>query len=521
VLPDVLREAWERAGAEVPWKLAVNSWLGLLGAPKRMSYQVETVQRSDDLSLRGAVQRRPVRFGEGPDEVVLDFVQGVELKTWGSTRPVHQIVLDMEHCFVADALALARGLPGTLRLNMILVDGLWLQCTKLQRRALEQRVKECVHPDGERKFAVKQRGAFPVVGDLPLPVSEDPVPVVPEVRWRTYVERRVSAEALMVQLVARKGRSAACLGLGGTGKSVIIRKLQGLLRESVTLAPTNVQARNVGGMTVHRFLHKYVSYRGVIIVDEVGQLPLPLWAALSKYLHTGARFVLCGDFRSQFPPAYDGWRTRVGVPPVGEQTLLFWRMAGGNLVRAVKNRRFDPEHYRNYKRYLRGDFNRALAHARARYPCGGEPDWHLVVSHALRRRLNASLNAAAARRYREGGREPLHLGETYDGQRMWLFPGVRLIGAACAGGVLNGLLYEVLSAGRDLRLRTLDDGEELTLPLEAARHLRLAYALCVYTTQSLTLPGTVRLHSEERHFGRRHLLVGMSRVKHASLLQVT
>jgi hypothetical protein len=302
---------------------------------------------------------------------------------------------------------------------------------------------------------------------------------------------------------------------------VNIHRLQGLLKESVTLAPTNVQARNVGGMTVHRFLHKYVSYKGVIIVDEVGQLPLPLWAALSKYLHTGARFVLCGDFRSQFPPAYDGWRTRVGVPPVGEESLLFWRMAGGNLVRAVKNRRFDPEHYRNYKRYLRGDFNRALAHARRRYPCGGEPDWHLVVSHALRRRLNASLNAAAARRYREGGREPLHLGETYDGQRMWLFPGVRLIGAACAGGVLNGLLYEVLSAGRDLRLRTLDDGEELTLPLEAARHLRLAYALCVYTTQSLTLPGTVRLHSDERHFGRRHLLVGMSRVRHASLLQVT
>jgi hypothetical protein len=43
----------------------------------------------------------------------------------------------------------------------------------------------------------------------------------------------------------------------------------------------------------------------------------------------------------------------------------------------------------------------------------------------------------------------------------------------------------------------------------------------VYTTQSLTLPGTVRLHSDERHFGRRHLLVGMSRVRHASLLQVT
>jgi hypothetical protein len=252
----------------------------------------------DDFKLRGAVQRRPVRFGEGPDEVVLDFVQGVELKTWGSTRPVHQIVLDMEHCYVADALALVRGLPGTLRLNLILVDGLWLQCTKLQRRALEQRVRECVHLDGDRKFALKQRGAFPVVGDLPLPVSEDPVPALPEVRWRTYVERRWSAEALMVQLVVRKGRSAACLGLGGTGKSVIIRKLQRLLPESVTLAPTNVQARNVGGMTVHRFLHKYVSYRGVIIVDEVGQLPLPLWAALSKYLHCGARFVLCGDFRS-------------------------------------------------------------------------------------------------------------------------------------------------------------------------------------------------------------------------------
>jgi hypothetical protein len=316
----------------------------------------------------------------------------------------------------------------------------------------------------------------------------------------------------MVQLVARKGRSAACLGLGGTGKSVIIRRLHALVPESVVLAPTNVQARNVGGMTVHRFLHRYVSYSGLIIVDEVGQMPLPLWAALSKYLHTGARFVLCGDFRSQFPPAYDGWRTRAGVPPMTERSVLFWRLAGGNLVRAVKNRRFDPEHFANYRRYLREPLETALAHARARYR-GGAPDWHLVVSHALRRRLNGELNRAA--------RQPraLWVGATHDGPGMWLFPGVRLIGAACAGGVVNGLLYEVLEAARDLRLRTID-GEELTLPLEAVRHLRLAYALCVYTCQSLTLPGRVRLYSHERHFGRRHLLVGMSRVRHGDLLEV-
>jgi 5-methylcytosine-specific restriction endonuclease McrA len=521
VLPRLLGQleaVWTRLSGAPEWKHAVNGWLGLLGAPKRLCYEVETVQRSDDATLSGKVQRRAVVYGEGPEEVVLDFVQEVELKSWRSTRPVHQVVLDMEHCFVADALELVRSLPGTVRLNMILVDGLWLQANKLQQRALKDRLGD--------KFSLKKpkdpRGRYHVVGDFALPVSEDPVPEVPAVRWRRWTERRgLTAERAMVQLVVRKGRSAACLGLGGTGKSAIIRRLQSMLPDCVVLAPTNVQARNVGGITVHRFLHRFVSYKGVIIVDEVGQLPLPLWAALLKYVHCGARFVLCGDFKTQFAPAYDGWRTRAGVKPVSQRSVLFWRLAGGNLVKATVNRRFDPEHFQRYKAYRRMPLDLALADARVRYPCVGEPDWHLVVSHALRRRLNRELNAAAARKYYEStGHWALPLGETFDAQRMWLFPGVRLIGAANGKGVINGLLYEVLSAGRDLRLKTLDTEELLTLPLEAVRNLRLAYALCVYTTQSLTLPGTVRLYAYEKHFGRRHLLVGMSRVKHASLLQV-
>ena len=60
--------------------------------------------------------------------------------------------------------------------------------------------------------------------------------------------------------------------------------------------------------TLHACLHKNPAFNGHVIIDEVSQIPLVLWAAVLKWQLSGATFICLGDFRSQFGPAFNRWR---------------------------------------------------------------------------------------------------------------------------------------------------------------------------------------------------------------------
>ena len=64
----------------------------------------------------------------------------------------------------------------------------------------------------------------------------------------------------------------------------------------ITTAYTHVAAQNISvegcpGGTLHHCLHKYPAWYGVVIIDEVSQIPLALWAAIQKWLISGATFI--------------------------------------------------------------------------------------------------------------------------------------------------------------------------------------------------------------------------------------
>ena len=100
---------------------------------------------------------------------------------------------------------------------------------------------------------------------------------------------------------------------------------------------------------------------------------------------------------------------------------------------------------------------------------------------------------------------------------MLIFPGQRLIGCATAGGILNGVLYEVQPVGDRLTLRE-EGHEQVQVPWEqAGKVLRLSHALTVFWAQSRTLHGVVRIcpgpapGQVHRMFRAYHLLVAASR----------
>ena len=79
---------------------------------------------------------------------------------------------------------------------------------------------------------------------------------------------------------------------------------------------THVAAKNIQGCTLHHFAHKHIfngSYKGWLVVDEIGQLTLPLVAALNRMLMNDkaglpVRFILLGDFLGQLLSIQNSWR---------------------------------------------------------------------------------------------------------------------------------------------------------------------------------------------------------------------
>ena len=82
----------------------------------------------------------------------------------------------------------------------------------------------------------------------------------------------------------------------------------------------------------------------------------------------------------------------------------------------------------------------------------------------------------------------------------------------------NGLRYRVEELGESLTLLCVGDkgeprGEPFSLAVaEVAKNLRLAHAMCYYSTQARTIYGPMRL-AQTRHmmFTMTHLIVGLGR----------
>ena len=102
-----------------------------------------------------------------------------------------------------------------------------------------------------------------------------------------------------------------------------------------------------------------------------------------------------------------------------------------------------------------------------------------------------------------------------------LFVGTQLIGCLTIKGIVNGVFYTVTAIGaRRCVLR-----DELTAatwegtPEDLSKCTQLRHAITYSKCQGQSLTGTVALWDlDNRYFTRRHLYVGISRVKHGSLL---
>ena len=160
------------------------------------------------------------------------------------------------------------------------------------------------------------------------------------------------------------------------------------------------------------------------------------------------------------------------------------------------------------------DLSEVVAEAKEKFKFDGPADHNLVISHRKRVSLNAELNEL----HRPSGAirvEPKHKKPGALTQPMWLWPGIRLLGAATEGDrVKNQVRYEVAEVTTDgSHLVRFTCG--LTLPAEKVADLFvLSYAQTYASCQGTEFDGSLRLHdTAHKFFTKRHLFVGLSRAK--------
>ena len=141
----------------------------------------------------------------------------------------------------------------------------------------------------------------------------------------------------------------------------------------------------------------------------------------------------------------------------------------------------------------------------------GPADHNLCMSHRKRVAINAEMNGL----HRPSGAirvEPKHKKPGALTQSMYLWPGIRLLGAATEGEkVRNQVKYVVESVSDGNVVFTCG----LTLPLDKVADLFvLAYAQTYASCQGTEFDGMLRLHdTTHKFFTMRHLFVGLSRAK--------
>jgi hypothetical protein len=256
-------------------------------------------------------------------------------------RPIHQICLSQERLMMAKMSYILERLCIPRRLISIRNDGASIQPGRawekakaaltvtygdLTRLHAYEPLRRSVAPKLEREsssetlvFRIKDTkvvqgvdGAMEVAlsPDHPggeLRVSEDEPFELQDLRWRVECEPEAGPDDFYERQIrphaVEGGNSFICTGAAGTGKSRILLNLardlkaKGETVKKITL--THVACRRLkDAQTAHHFAIRHVltgSFRGWVLIDEVGMIPAVLLSILENLNVLGVKFVLFGD----------------------------------------------------------------------------------------------------------------------------------------------------------------------------------------------------------------------------------
>ena len=363
-----------------------------------------------------------------------------------------------------------------------------------------------------------------------MPERCEPPPVAAATLWADLSEEAAREHVL-------NGGSLQVHGAAGTGKShwiaQVLAELEASGRKVQRCTKTHSVASKIKGATLDAFLRRAI-VKGAALpqtlwVDEFSLIDSTSWCLLNFLLFSPepVQIILSGDW-AQLPGIGSCYKGEALPNGRVEQSQLLHQLCGGARLTLTICRRSDETLFDFYTSLSTGGaradeaLGDVIAEARQLFPKRGEAEYHLTISHARRKAINKALNekrkpATGAVLYRAIPTPGL----TSESQNMWLWPGLEVI--ACTRGVAHGLRHNVryrIEAVSATTVRLQGVQSELSAE-QAARHLRLPWASTYASAQGLEFDGRLELCDlSSKHLSRAHLLVGLSRARAHTLVQL-
>jgi energy-coupling factor transporter ATP-binding protein EcfA2 len=332
------------------------------------------------------------------------------------------------------------------------------------------------------------------------------------------------------------GGSCLISGPAGSGKSTLVRSIIEELKKTKSVAlisKTHVAADNMSipdlaGVTADAWTRRHIlhgTYAGAVWLDEWTTLDMQQYTLLNALTFGSCQFIVSGD-ANQMGSCFSSFR---GVPIDADQigqSQFFHALCGGTRCLLTECKRSDKTLFNWFTSIGEGGsrFDLTLAQqvkeARRDFPKRGDARWHLCISHAKRKAINRRemlrLKPVDAMFYPKVAAP----GMTSEPQDLWLWPGIEVFACtrSVTKGLKNGMLYTIMSVGE----QTILEGNIVLSKEEATKYLRPSFAQTYASSQGLTLEGRVQLcDSSNKHYTSRMLLMGLSRAREASLVQVS
>ena len=231
----------------------------------------------------------------------------------------------MEHTWLATAYRTVRKFCSSDQVSAFVTDACLCNPSRLQKPKLESSALAHKHGDGTNVFRVQDADPrFIISSGLPVTqdtvhanvtsISDDEQPAFQG--WRDFYETDDELAFDEALRLVEQGQSVFLQGFGGTGRTFaakeIARKCKALTCAYTHCAAQNISVEGCPGGTLHHCLHKYPAWSGVVIIDEVSQIPLALWAVIQKWLFPALRSYYWAIFAASLElPTIAGDRRRL------------------------------------------------------------------------------------------------------------------------------------------------------------------------------------------------------------------
>jgi DNA replication protein DnaC len=340
--------------------------------------------------------------------------------------------------------------------------------------------------------------------------------------WNIMNDNGTNDFSEYVNHIVNSDKSFHIDGRGGCGKSYLIKaicnELQLQDKTLICVAPTNIAARLIKGITIHKYVAEYNAKTKIpdyIFIDEISMMQEQFYKFFSviKRKHPNVKFIIAGDFE-QLLPVND----RIKDCDYKNSCVLH-ELCDGNRLQLLKCRRADERLFnlcdpKNIMKLNAFQFNCNFA------------DHHLCFTNQKRIELN---NTMMEKKKAEQSRKPcLHLKKlSYDNnsQDVDLIRGTPVICRKTnkAYDIMNNQQFEIHEIDfNKQRIHLREDGDDRLTIInfdEFQNLFYVAYAITIHKSQAQTINHAYTIH-EWHKLDKRLRYVALSRATHESFINV-